>query len=148
MSGKTKVTITPLSKTVYADTVSLYVRGYKEYTGVVVPRVEIEQMLQSVENETYVLLVNDEVRGGYTIRQAGELNILRAFILDPLARRRKSGYALFKHLQDHFGSRPILMCVYVDNDNAMRFAQRRGKYCTSFIDDEARRLDCYTIEKG
>lgn len=145
MNGELDIQIVPLGKSVYSDTVSLYARGYKEYAGRVVPRVEIEQMLQAPENETFVLLANSEVLGGYTVHPTDEVQLLKAFILDRRVRKKRIGYRLFQHLREQFGDRPILMCVYADNENARRFAARRGEYCTSFIDEEAERLDCFVI---
>jgi len=140
-----KIEIVSLDKYVFNDSVKLLQRFYKEFKGELIHRIEAEEILKNPNNQTYVLLVENEVRGLYVFQPFNEVYIVKAFILHPLVRRTKTGYRLWKHMKEKLSKKPAIIGIIRNNNLIKSIIKKRGHYIGSGLDNEGHALDFYNL---
>jgi len=134
-----------LDKYNYNEAVKLLQRYHKEYKNELIHRLEAEEILKFSNNITKILIVEGNVRGLYIYENAGDIYYIKAFILDPLVRRKKIGYTLWREMNEHLKDKPAIIGIIRNNDPIKNIIQKRGHYIGSGLSDELDTLDYYNL---
>jgi len=134
-----------INRHTYNDCVKLLQRFYKEYKGELIHRIEAEHLLQEKDMLTYVLVVENEVRGLYMYTMIESIYSVVAFILDPLVRQKKIGYMLWKDMVEKLSEKPAIIGIIRTNKSANSIVKKRGHYVGSGLDDEKNTVDYYNL---
>jgi GNAT superfamily N-acetyltransferase len=140
-----KSEIRELDKTTFNDAVLLVMRYFKEYQGHMIHRIEAEEILKDLRHQSYVLLVEGYVRGLYVYEETPDTYAVKVFILDPLVRRKKIGYQLWKDLNERLRDRPALIPIIRDNKNVANLIRKRGRLVGVYLSKTGEVLEYYNL---
>ena len=140
-----EVEIKELDKYTFNDSIQLLQRFYKEHKGELIHRVEAESILKNPNNKTIVLTIDGNVRGLYTYEDAGEVYLVRAFVLHPLVRKKKIGYTLWKEMNERLKAKPAIIGIIKRNEAIRNIIRKRGHFIGVGIDNDLQELEFYNL---
>ena len=94
---------------------------------------------------TRVLEINDEIRGAYTWIPGPNATSLTFFALDPLARKTRGGYLLYKDMKKQLGDTPLIVPIYNGNKEMEAIVKKRGTFLGRFPSSTGGVLDYYSL---
>lgn len=139
------ISIRPIDIHSFHPAVMLVMRFMQEHKGMMVNRIEAENILKDTANKTYVLIVNHEIRGVYVYEDGENVYTVKVFVLDPLVRTKKTGYALWEHIKTHLKDKPALIGIMANNKKIASLIKKRGKYLGSYLDEDGDVLEYYNL---
>lgn len=139
------INIKPINIHTFHPAAMLIMKFMQEHKGMLINRVEAEHILTDEANKIYTLMNNGELRGIYIYEDGEEVYTIKVFILDPLVRAKKTGYALWKHMNMKLKDKPALIGIVANNKSVSSIIKKRGKYIGSYVDETGDTLEYYNL---
>lgn len=136
--------ITKIDKYSFNDAATLIAASMAE-TSVQYTRSQAVAFLAEHGDTTIVLTINEATMGVYSYTDDPNIYILNFFALNPLVRRKTSGYSLYKDMAERLKDKPVIAPVHTENSPMINVVKSRGVFLGRFPSVDGLSLDYYSI---
>ena len=141
-----EIEITYLQKGYFYDTANLIMKYYKEYKNEIIHRVEAENILKNKDNITKIAINKvNKVIGCYVYQKTDENYFIHVFILDPIVRKTKQGYLIWKHMNQEMKDKPAIISVIRKNLPITSLIAKRGHKIGTYLSLDGETIDYYNL---